>query len=60
MTADEVAARSLNAIAREKSLCITGWKNYCIAFISAKMPIVAVTRIGAKILRKMRLEQHKK
>lgn len=60
MTADEVAARTLRAIERERPLCITGWKNYCIAFIGAKMPIVAVTRIGAKILRKMRLEQHKK
>jgi len=60
MTADEVADYTLRAIARRKSLVVTGWKNRCIAFFGSKMPIVAVTRIGAIILRKMRLEQHKK
>jgi short-subunit dehydrogenase len=59
MTADEVAERTLRAIAQKKSIAITGWKNHCIAFFSSKMPLVAVTRIGAIILRKMRLEQHK-
>jgi short-subunit dehydrogenase len=58
MTADEVAAYTIAAIAKEKSLTITGWKNHCIAFFGSKMPIVAVTRIGGMILRKMRLEQH--
>lgn len=60
MTADEVAAYTLNAIAKKKTLTITGWKNHCITFFGSKMPIVAVTRIGGMILRKMRLEQHKK
>ncbi len=59
MTADEVATRTLKAIAQQKSLTITGWKNHCIAFFGGKMPIVAVTRIGGIILRKMRLEQHR-
>ncbi len=59
MTADEVAAHTLDAIALEQSLRVTGWKNRCIAFFGSKAPIVAVTRIGAKILRKMRLEQHR-
>jgi short-subunit dehydrogenase len=59
MTADEVAERTLRAIVQKKSIAITGWKNYCIAFFGSKMPLVAVTRIGAIILRKMRLEQHK-
>ena len=59
MTSDEVAARTLNAIAKGKSLAITGWKNHCIAFLGSKLPIVAVTRVGGYILRKMRLEQHK-
>jgi short-subunit dehydrogenase len=60
MTADEVAAYTLRAIAQGKSLVVTGWTNRCIAFFGSKMPLRAVTRIGAKILRKMRLEQHKK
>lgn len=59
MSTDEVAARTLHAIAKEQSLLVTGWKNNCIAFFGSKMPIVAVTRIGGMILRKMRLEQHK-
>lgn len=60
MTADEVANRTLSAIAAHRSITITGWKNRCIAFFGSKMPIVAVTRIGGLILRKMRLEQHRK
>lgn len=60
MTADEVAECTIDAIVREKTLCITGWKNQLIALIGSKAPIVAVNRIGAMILRKMRLEQHKK
>jgi short-subunit dehydrogenase len=58
MTADEVAQRTLRALAREKTLLVTGWKNQCIAFFGSKLPITGVTRIGAAILRKLRLEQH--
>ena len=59
MTADQVADYTLRAIADKKSLIVTGWKNRCITFFGSKMPIVAVTRIGGLILRKMRLEQHR-
>ncbi|MGZ0654445.1 SDR family NAD(P)-dependent oxidoreductase [Coraliomargarita sp. W4R53] len=59
MTADEVAERTLNAIAKGRSLAITGWLNWCITCFGSKMPIVAVTRIGAMILKKMRLEEHR-
>ncbi len=59
MTADQVAEHTLRALAQGKSLCVTGWKNKCIAFFGSKFPIVAVTRIGGIILRKLRLEQHK-
>jgi short-subunit dehydrogenase len=59
MTADEVALHTLLAIAREKTLVVTGWKNRVIAFFGSKLPINMVTRVGAIILRKMRLEQHK-
>lgn len=60
MSSDEVAARTLRAIAKGKSMTVTGWKNRCITFLGSKLPIVAVTRIGGIILRKMRLEQHRK
>lgn len=60
MTADEVAAYTIRAIVKGKTLLVTGWKNRCIAFFGGKSPLVAVTRIGGIILRKMRLEQHRK
>lgn len=60
MTSDQVAEYTLNALASGQSLVVTGWKNRCIAFFGSKFPIVAVTRIGGMILRKLRLEQHRK
>ena len=60
MTSDQVAEYTLDALAKGKAMVVTGWKNQCIAFFGSKMPIVAVTRIGARILLKLRLEQHKK
>jgi len=59
MTSDQVAEYTLKALAKGKPLIVTGWKNKCIAFFGSKMPICVVTRIGALILRKLRLEQHK-
>jgi hypothetical protein len=59
MTSDQVANLTIDAIAKERALVVTGWKNKCIAFFGSKTPIVAVTKIGAKVLRKLRLEQHK-
>ena len=59
MTSDEVAAYTLRAIAKERSLIVTGWKNRLITFFGSQLPLVAVTRVGASILRKMRLEKHK-
>lgn len=59
MTSDQVAEYTLKALAKGKPLIVTGWKNKCIAFFGSKMPICVVTRIGARILRKLRLEQHK-
>jgi len=60
MTSDQVAEYTLNALAKGRSMVVTGWKNKCIAFFGSKFPIVAVTRIGGVILRKLRLEQHRK
>lgn len=59
MTADQVADFTLKALANGKSLLVTGWKNRLIALFGSKCPLVAVTRIGGSILRKLRLEAHK-
>lgn len=59
MSADSVAEQTLDALARGKSLLVTGWKNKLIAFLGSKLPIVLVTRVGGALLRKMRLEVYK-
>ncbi len=60
MTCDEVAKQTLSAVAQNRTLIVNGWKNNCIAFFCGKMPLLAINRTGAFILRKMRLELHKK
>ena len=55
MTADEVAEKALAGLAKGKALVVTGRMNKCIAFFGGKAPRVWVTRIGGRILRKMRL-----
>jgi short-subunit dehydrogenase len=60
MTAGAVADLTLKALARGKSLLVTGWRNKLIALFGSKFPLVPVTRIGGAILRKMRLEKHKR
>lgn len=59
MTSEQVADLTLDALARGKSLVVTGWKNKLIAFFGSKTPKVLVTQIGGAILRKLRLEQHR-
>jgi len=59
MTAEAVADLTLQALAQGKSLLVTGWKNKLIACAGRQFPIRVVTRIGAILLRKMRLEVHK-
>ena len=58
MTSEEVADLTLKALAKGKTLLITGGKNKLIAFFGRSTPITWCTRIGGRILRKMRLEQH--
>ena len=58
MTSEQVADLTLQALAKGKSLLVTGWRNKLIAFFGSKFPIIVVTRVGAAILRKMRLEIH--
>jgi short-subunit dehydrogenase len=59
MSSEAVADLTLQALAKGKSLLVTGWKNRLIALFGSKCPIVVVTRVGGAILRKMRLEAHK-
>ena len=58
MTSEQVADLTLHALAKGKSLIVTGWKNKLIAFVGSKTPKVLATRIGGAILRKLRLEQY--
>ena len=58
MTSEQVADLTLQALAKGKSLLVTGWRNKLITFFGSKFPIIVVTRVGAAILRKMRLETH--
>ena len=56
MTSEEVATLTLRAVARGRSLLITGWKNKLVVLLGSKFPILFVTRISAFVLRKMRSE----
>lgn len=58
MTSEQVASHTLQALAKGRTLVVTGWTNKCIAFFCSKLPKLVVTRIGASILRKLRLEKH--
>ncbi len=59
MTAEQVADLSLLAVAKGKSLVVTGWKNRLIASFGGTVSKRLSTRIGGAILRKLRLEAHK-
>ena len=60
MTSEQVADQILRALAKRKRLVVTGLKNQIIATLGSKFPILVVTRAGALLLRKMRLEIHLK
>jgi short-subunit dehydrogenase len=60
MSSEQVADLTLQALAKGKSLVVTGWPNKVMAFIGQHSPKVLGTRIGGAVLRKMRLEQHLK
>ncbi len=55
MTADEVIARGMLALARGRSLVVTGWKNKVLAIAASLLPKPLVARIAAKVLARYRL-----
>lgn len=59
MTADEVAERALRGLVRGKALVVTGWMNRCITLLGGKLPRVWVSRVGGRMLRKMRLGEQR-
>ena len=59
MSSETVAWRTLRALARGKTLEVTGWRNKWIAFAGGLGPRVWTTRVGGAILRRMRLERHR-
>ena len=60
MTAEQVADLSLSGLVGGKSLVVTGWKNRLIASFGGVVSKRLSTRIGGAILRKLRLEAHKR
>ncbi|MFP4070152.1 MAG: SDR family NAD(P)-dependent oxidoreductase [Verrucomicrobiota bacterium] len=59
MGPDEVAELSLRALARGKTVVVTGWKNRLVTILGGKTPKAWVARLGGALLRKMRLERHR-
>jgi short-subunit dehydrogenase len=57
MTAEEVAARTLWALARRKALVVTGWKNGIIASLHRFVSKARSARIAGLAMKKLRLEQ---
>ncbi|MGC6456179.1 MAG: SDR family NAD(P)-dependent oxidoreductase [Coraliomargaritaceae bacterium] len=60
MSAEDVAERTLVALARRRRLVVTGWKNRLIAALGGFSPKVASTRLAGWALHRLRLEQYKK
>lgn len=58
MSAEEVAQRTLEALAKGQSIVVTGWLNRCIAWVGQHAPKVWGARIGAALLRRMRFKPH--
>ncbi len=59
-TSEEVVETALCALAKGKSLTVSGWHNRLLVFFSSKLPKLIVTKIAAIGLRLARLEQFKK
>ena len=57
MTAEEVAQLTLSALAKNKVLLVTGWKNQIIACLNRFVSKVTCARIAGGAMRKLRLEQ---
>lgn len=57
MTAEEVAALTLRALARRKAVVVTGWKNCIIASLHRFVSKAGSARIAGWAMEKLRLEQ---
>jgi short-subunit dehydrogenase len=60
MSAEEVADRTLKALAEERRLVVTGWKNRLIAGLGSFLPKLTATRVASAALERLRLEKYKK
>ncbi|NCG08184.1 MAG: SDR family NAD(P)-dependent oxidoreductase [Verrucomicrobia bacterium] len=59
MTAEEVATRTLRALARRKAVVVMGWKNALIASSYRFTGKVLCARIAGAAMKKLRLEQYR-
>lgn len=59
-TSEQVVDTALCALAKGKSLTVSGWDNRLLVFFSSKLPKLIITKLAAMVLRIARLEQLKK
>ncbi len=57
MTAEEVAERTLHALARRKAVVVTGWKNALIASLHRFVGKGLCARVAGGAMKRLRLEQ---
>ena len=56
-TSEQVVHEAWAALRARRALVVTGWKNKILTTFTSKVPKVLVTRIGAKVLARVRLRQ---
>ena len=58
-TSAECVDDALAGMIRQKPIVITGWKNRCLAFWSARVPKTWAAALGLKIIRRLRVDADK-
>jgi hypothetical protein len=56
-TSAQVVHEAWAALRARRALVVTGWKNKVLTAFTSKVPKVLVTRVGAKVLARVRLRQ---
>lgn len=60
MSAETVAEMTLKALANNRRLVVTGWKNRLITCLSAVLPKLIAARVAGAAMERLRLEQYRK
>lgn len=56
-TPEAVVAAALQALARGKKVCVTGWKNRIVAALASRLPKTWAAALSAAVLRRFRMER---